>query len=213
MKEFEPRKENNLEHMLASLKNMQEVSPDSDFRKNARIRMLNRISPQPMSQRSPAFFAKPFQFALATLMIFLLGGTGTVFAAQSSLPSDTLYPVKTASEQTLLAIAPPSSRGQVALMIADRRANELKRLNALGRNNQIPNAVSAYERSIKQVQDVDHLPQEVIDQHLATHQEVLNEVLQKVPEQAKPAIEKAIDASNNARGKTNNPGIQNRKNH
>ncbi|GAC1496848.1 MAG: hypothetical protein NVS1B13_26810 [Flavisolibacter sp.] len=220
MKGFEPKKQNNLEQVLASLKDMQEVNPDSAFRKNGRIRLLNQITPQPIPQRLPAFFTKPFQFALATLLIFLLGCTGTVFAAQSSLPTDALYPVKTASERVLLTISPPYYKGKVALLIADRRVNELKSLNALGRNNQIPDAVSAYERSIKQIQKVDHLSQDEVNQHLANNQQVLQEVLQKVSAQAKPAIENAINASDNAKGvgnvtngRNNNPRLQKRKSH
>lgn len=209
-KEFEPRNNNSLEQTLASLKDMQEVNPDSGFKANARIRLLNRIASQQIGTKPTAFLAKPFQFALAGLLIFLVGGIGTVFAAQSSLPSDTLYPVKTASEQTLLAVSPPSYKGRVALMIADRRADEVKKLNNLGKNALLPNAVTKYEQSIKQIQEVDRLPQEVIDQHLSTHQQVLQEVLQKVPSQAKPAIENAIKASDNAKGKNNNPGLQHR---
>lgn len=197
MKEFEPRKIDNLETMLRSLKN--EIVPDVTFKQNTRIGLLNRISSSqsvPASRRYSGVFAKPFQSVLASLLIFLLGGAGTVFAAQSSLPSDTLYPVKTASEHVLLTVSPTSYyKGQVALLIADRRVNELKRLNALGRNHQIPNAVAAYEQSVKHVQEADNLPTEVIDEHLATHQQVLNEVLQKVPEQAKHAIQHAINAS------------------
>ena len=41
-------------------------------------------------------FALTILFVIATIFVFLFGGTGlTVFAAQSALPGDALYPVKT----------------------------------------------------------------------------------------------------------------------
>src|SRR5690348_5275921 len=115
---------NNLENVLRSLRN--EVKPDPAFKQNARIRLMNRIGASASVPKSPPWiFARPFQFAIASIMVVLLGGAGTVFAAQSALPSDLLYPVKTASEQALLAVVPPIFKGSVALMIADRRAQEV----------------------------------------------------------------------------------------
>lgn len=204
MKEFEPKNVSSLEQILASLKETAEVNPDPTFRRNAGIRLLNRISAGkqvPVSQKYTGFFAKPFQLAFACLMVFLVGGAGTVFAAQSSLPTDTLYPVKQASEQTLLGLTPSPWKGEVALAIADRRADELKKLITLGKNNQIATAVADYAQSIKQVEATDNVPQSVIDAHVAIHQQVLNQVLQQVPNQAKPAIEHAINASDALKSK------------
>jgi hypothetical protein len=76
--------------------------------------------------------------ALATLILtlaLLFGGAGaTVFAAQSSLPSDFLYPVKVLSEDVLLDLTNnPQARFDLLLDFSDRRVNEISALAAQGK--------------------------------------------------------------------------------
>jgi len=76
--------------------------------------------------------------ALATLVLtlaLLFGGAGaTVFAAQSSLPSDFLYPVKVLSEDVLLDLTNnPQARFDLLLDFSDRRVNEISALAAQGK--------------------------------------------------------------------------------
>jgi len=76
--------------------------------------------------------------ALATLILtlaLLFGGVGaTVYAAQSSLPSDFLYPVKVLSEDVLLDLTNnPQARFDLLLDFSDRRVNEISALAAQGK--------------------------------------------------------------------------------
>lgn len=189
---------NNLKQILTTLKDLSEANPDDIFRQNARIRLLNKIgaSQAVASGRYTGIFIAPYRFALASFLVFLVGGAGTVLAAaQFSLPSDALYPVKTASEQVLLAALPPPLKGSAALMIADRRVNEVAKLSNENKQGQIPNAISKYEQSIEQAKTIDHLSQKALSQHEALHQQILIQVLQQSSDQAKSAVERAINTS------------------
>jgi uncharacterized protein DUF5667 len=82
-----------------------------------------------------------FTQVIAALLILttLLGGAGagTVFAAQSSMPDDMLYPVKTWSENARLELAvSPEKDVDLLLEFANRRINEMLSLAEEG--NQVP---------------------------------------------------------------------------
>lgn len=82
--------------------------------------------------------------SLATLVLTLalfLGSAGvTVYAAQSSLPYDFLYPVKILSEDMLLDLtSDPQARFDLLLDFTDRRVNEIVALAEKGKT--IPNDV------------------------------------------------------------------------
>ncbi|MFQ5873247.1 MAG: DUF5667 domain-containing protein, partial [Dehalococcoidia bacterium] len=75
--------------------------------------------------------------AAAAVLVFLLGGgTGTVVAAQGSLPGDLLYPVKRISEQARLTFAfSEDSEAKLRLKLAERRAQEISKLVSAGRTS------------------------------------------------------------------------------
>ncbi len=83
---------------------------------------------------------KPLFAAVIAVMLFF-GGTGaTVYAAQGSQPDQTLYPVKTWSEDALVSLAgTPRSRLNYDLDFSDRRIMEIAGLLSAG--NPIPEMV------------------------------------------------------------------------
>jgi hypothetical protein len=74
--------------------------------------------------------------AVIVAVVMFFGGTGTtVYAAQASLPDQPLYPLKTWSEDTLLALTgSPRSRLNYALDFSDRRITEMAGLLSAGRS-------------------------------------------------------------------------------
>lgn len=87
--------------------------------------------------RAPGGQRLSLAVALATLVLtlaLLLGSAGvTVYAAQSSLPSDFLYPVKILSEDVLLDLtSDPQAHFDLLLDFSDRRVNEIVTLVAEG---------------------------------------------------------------------------------
>ena len=72
--------------------------------------------------------------AIALALALLFGGTGgTVYASQSSIPGEVLYPVKTLSEdvRNMITIDPQASIG-LNLDLADRRVAEMAALQEQG---------------------------------------------------------------------------------
>ncbi|MBN1179444.1 MAG: hypothetical protein JXD18_09545 [Anaerolineae bacterium] len=70
--------------------------------------------------------------ALPLVLLFFLSSTSVVMAAQSSLPSEALYPFKSLSEQVWFTLTPEAQRPAVALELATRRIAEVGQLNQRG---------------------------------------------------------------------------------
>ena len=92
------------------------------------IRRLNRWFDklkQPKEKKTMTTFAT----ILAILALMAGGGAGTVYAAQDSLPNDTLYPVKLYTEEFRMNMAGDSA-AEFALMMqfAQRRGDEIEAL-------------------------------------------------------------------------------------
>jgi len=87
---------------------------------------------------------------IALVALLLLGGIGiTGVAAQSAIPGDALYTVKTSIEQARLSLAKDASdRAQLALDFAEERLVEISALVQEGRTREIKNAVISFEASI-----------------------------------------------------------------
>lgn len=67
----------------------------------------------------------------AAVLILIIGGTGTVAASRGSLPGDTFYPVKLASERMQLALEfSESDQAELHVAFAEKRARELSTLLA-----------------------------------------------------------------------------------
>jgi len=82
-----------------------------------------------------------FRLGLASLAVifFLLvtGSTGAVLAAASSLPGDSLYPLKRGWEAARLAVASPVSRAGLETEFQQERAREIQALYLMGRAEQV----------------------------------------------------------------------------
>jgi len=109
----------------------------------------------------PGFSFKRIASA-ATLASLLLGSTGTVFASQTSLPGETLYPVKKLVENVRLAAAMDrNKKAEIRLGIAEERLTEI---NALLVEKHVKNSSSssALENNIKKAaEDFDSQLKEV----------------------------------------------------
>lgn len=72
--------------------------------------------------------------ALIMALVVALGGSGaTVYAAQSALPTDSLYPVKILSEDIQVSLTEdPEARANLLLDLANRRLGEIAALGAKG---------------------------------------------------------------------------------
>lgn len=87
---------------------------------------------------------------IVLIALFFFGGVSiTGVAAQSAIPGDALYSVKTSIEQTRLTLANDASdRAMMHLGFAEERLEEIGLLIKEGRNREIKNAVLSFESSM-----------------------------------------------------------------
>ena len=143
---------------------------------------------------------------LALLAVVGAGGAATV-VSRGSIPGDILYPVKETTENVRVATAfSDESKAKVHLAIADEKLNEIEKLEARGKSadkiiaaterlekNQ-GKAIEKLEKAQSEGKDVTAIVAR-LQSNLERQQSVLARVLEKVPEQAKAAIQRAMENS------------------
>jgi Domain of unknown function (DUF5667) len=137
-----------------------------------------------------------FVLAIIVALVILLGSSLTVYAAQSSLPDEFLYPVKSLSEDLLLSMAGSSqAKLNLTLEYTGRRVNEFSHLLEMGKA--VPEQSSA--RFQNELDTALQLASEMDDAQMlkalgqikrqAESQGIsLEELISKLPLQARPAI-------------------------
>jgi hypothetical protein len=144
------------------------------------------------------------------LVVILFSSAGaTAYAAQSALPGDALYPVKTTIEQTQVRLAADAARvAELHLEFAERRLDEIAVLIAEGRYGEIERATQEFEYHVQQalaaMQTVaagDPLrAQELavrVTAALSEYARSLSGMMMNVPEGTRSAMERAIITSQN----------------
>jgi hypothetical protein len=177
-KEMDPK----LRYLLDELQNVPPRDPAAairgraNFLKQASV-MRSSVSRRQENRRNgwirtifPVFPIKEHRVMNAVLTVVLavvifFGGTGTtVYAAQSSLPDQPLYPLKTWSEDTLLSLAgSPQVRLNYALDFSDRRITEISGLLSAGR----PIPEMTFDRLQNELQQTLELVAGMDDSHMA----------------------------------------------
>jgi len=138
--------------------------------------------------------------------------TGTVFAQEElkTLPDDPLYQAKRQTETAKLSARfDPLERATLHTEYAKERLAELKAMVSKGRNEFKGNLLRDYEGSINGAMDETNRAQaqgrdvskalEAVERSTMKHTEVLTDLLGKVPEEARPEIQHAIEVSQRGR--------------
>jgi hypothetical protein len=147
---------------------------------------------------------------------FLFGGSAmTVLAAQSSIPGDTLYPIKTSLENTRLSLASSAAaRAELQLQFAERRLNETQSLVAEGRFQNLMPVTAQYEEHIQKALAEMELIAESdpalaaslmvqITNSLEGYTNLLGELLGKIPEPVKAELQFTIHSIRGMSGNEN----------
>jgi len=112
----------------------------TEFKQRAKRYLFEQMQESPSRSRRlwfwPAFMpARILISVCASLLVLGCAGGGTVYAAQSSLPGDTLYAVKIGVENIQLALtAEPAEKANLHLELAQRRIDEAKKQIIENRN-------------------------------------------------------------------------------
>lgn len=151
---------------------------------------------------------------LLVFLAFLFGGSAvTALAAQSALPGDALYSVKTTLEQTRLSLARDAAdRAQLQLEFAELRLGEIEALIAEGRYQNIStatlefithihNALAEFETISKGDPDRAAELMLKITEALTRYAQSLNNMLANVPEPVQAEMQRAIQAIHGVSGR------------
>jgi hypothetical protein len=193
-------------------------SPSSEYIKNSTIRIQNRMRSRTAAARRHSkrrtvsgarWYLRPaYVLAILTLVFTLLAsGVGVVSASASSLPGDALYPLKRAREQLALSLS-FSNEGDEALLtgFAEERLEEAEALIEQDRLEDLATALTGFESAVDQLEELvneneDQQPGslEHLQARLDKHIEVLQQVMEKAPEQAQEGLRNAIEKSSHSR--------------
>ncbi|MBI2334345.1 hypothetical protein HYU96_00940 [Candidatus Daviesbacteria bacterium] len=145
---------------------------------------------------------------LAIVAVVGVGGTGAAVASQGSVPGDGLYPVKTLTENVRLASSfGQESKTRTQLAIAEEKLKEIEKLQVRGGDDErigeaadrygsmISGAAQSVATSAQSGEGFDEALAELVTKATSIHLTVLAGVYEKVPDQAKPAIERAMQQS------------------
>jgi hypothetical protein len=185
-----------------------EVTPSLEFKQRAKRRLLAEIQPLPEKvSASPLrwYSLSPVRLTagvLIALLVLAAAGGSTVYAAQSSLPGDVLYPVKTGAEDIQLAVTwGTEAKADLRLKLAQRRIDEATQQAELNRTINVQ-ALDTVERqfndAIKELSGSnDTAATNKILSRLSTatlNQQVqLQQALANAPEASKPALKHALE--------------------
>ncbi len=200
------------------------VSPTPAFRRSAKQRLRARLEPRrrravtipgwprwkgrSVATAKQATLRRPAMswLLIITLIISILTGGGVVTASAEALPGDALYPVKVSLEAAQLMLTfDQGNEVQLRLQFAERRLGEMRALVEQGRYDEIPQALAGFGtqvtealrgwlRAVEAGEGTEAMA-EGLELAFSRHDEVLNELLGQVPEQAQPAIQHAIEVS------------------
>lgn len=165
-----------------------------------------------MNTQKKQFGMKSVVIIIATLAI-LFGGAGlTNAAAQSSIPGDALYPVKTTIERTRLSFSQDAGdRAQMKMDFAEKRLDEVAKLINEGRFSEIRMAVLAFESEINgAILELDSLSKvdparaarlaQEITSALTRYAESLVTLAAVAPENVRDVVARALDTTQIASG-------------
>lgn len=189
------------------------VRPSSAFKMKTRVWLMEQIHEMqtarwPSSRHRSALNRTPLRRRFGTIGIVAaivltfaaLGGT--VYAAQDSLPGDTLYPVKAAAEQVLMRfVRNDVARAERGLSFADRRVEEIVDLAKQGRVQDLDLAVDRYDRALgvilDRMEDASRKGlstagvSETVAEAMAEHRSVLDTVSDIAPDEGRSATARA----------------------
>lgn len=190
---------------------------DKNWLKLSQKQMVNFIELNPVRKTAPVrqtmaegflykLILKPMPIAIITLIVSLAAGSGIVTAAQTSLPTDALYPVKIAAEKFQEAMTfNGAEKINLSVKLADKRLDEVKQLQ---KQKNVPAAVIEktlikYEKHLTDAQsqfavaNSDGSASKVIssaikyENSLEKQGEKLASLTDEIPAESKPSLIKA----------------------
>ncbi|MFC1911794.1 DUF5667 domain-containing protein [Chloroflexota bacterium] len=144
-----------LETSLAT-KNALAIEPRSEFRDRARHQL--RMALQEMTEKKErrvslfGFLTSRWATAVAMVLVILLAGSGTVAAAGNSMPDQTLYPVKLATERVRMVLTVSAlGKAELYAALADKRVAEIVSMAEKGKLEQVERTARRLNTHLEQI--------------------------------------------------------------
>lgn len=215
--------------MTQQMKSLTNVGPRPAFAETARLLLENQLTvPEkavtfkrlrrhinqnlnPKFERR--FHASALQFVIAAVLTLTATTGGVAYAANASNPGDALHGLDLAMENTRLNLTTNVSiKVQLRIAFANERLCEAQAMfsksdvaNGLEAVNEYGTQISAISQLVGNADGADREGlTSLLESAQGIHKDVLTNLLNKVPEQAKESIQKALDVSNAPVG---NPGL------
>ncbi|MBI5956871.1 MAG: hypothetical protein HY871_07695 [Chloroflexi bacterium] len=215
-----------LVHTATTVRQVPHPEPSPGFRSGASVRLLNRIHAWETACPSPGgatqWFPRPVRLrswavtwlarAMIAMICAALFGGGAVLAARDSLPDSPLYGTKLVMERVQLRLAvTEGTRATLLMRFADERVREMQALAAKGKGREAAQLAVQYAKDVTQAQkSIESGPEgngktlELLlrfDAQVKRHEGALDRVRQQVPEEVRPAINEALEASRRGQAK------------
>ncbi len=197
---------------VSAVKASSHIEPRPEFQRLAKHRLLSAIEEKGKKRaehRMPLWgWQRRWAVALTAVLVLILVGAGTVTASTSSLPGDTLYPVKTATEKVQGFFTFGSeAKANFHMKLAQRRLNEIKSL--VEGNRSVPQSVLARmdaetDGAIEMLSRSKKVRKESIDRltELTSNQKTeLLELMEEAPSTVKWNLQEALKRSEHAHGR------------
>jgi len=214
--------------VMQSIKTIAHEPVEEDFRWRTRASLVNKvISHKPASIwdkfrlwiKETSIFRNrvaKVQIVLVIALLLSLVSGGSVLAAENAVPGDFLYPLKMFVEELRMAIIGEDDDVELHLRFAEKRLREVESLAEKGRFEGIGTAIDRFEYHIEGATRPDLADKKHDDilrdwrlyelsETIIKHQEVLERLLEDevVVDEARAAIEHAIEASTKGQAKLN----------
>jgi hypothetical protein len=145
---------------MASQKASSTVKPRPEFKARAMYEIQSQLhgkgrKTETKKTSSIGWMPRWAVAVVSVILIFLVAGTGTVAASTSSMPDDTLYPVKLAMEQVRLGLSRGDiNKARVSVRLADRRVKEIVYLAEKGDSRRLDKALLRLEGHMEYIEQV-----------------------------------------------------------
>lgn len=144
--------------------------------------------------------------AIVVIVVALSVTGGTVYAAQDSLPGEALYPVKLGVERaTMMLVGNDLARAERALEFANKRVREMVALTEREREGDLGLAAGRYCHALNiSLATMERVRNRGVDTESVTaraaeatawHIAILDGLYEVVPDEAKPAVARAMEQS------------------
>jgi hypothetical protein len=185
-----------------------DVTPSAEFNQRTKMRLFEEMRPAPA--KAPQSWriwqelapSKVLASVLLGVLILAMVGGSTVYAAQSSLPGDILYPVKTGVENLQLAVTTSAAvKANLHIKLAERRIDEVTQQVKLNRDvtaQSLDDVKQQYDDALKELSNagntkasnntLSHLSVITLNQQVE-----LEHVITNASQNSQPVLQQIID--------------------